>query len=404
MNFGFQISDFGLLCEALRRLAEQRLRAWRRGSLCCILGVLLVVSCVKSPQQGKTRGRPSGQPVPVTVADAVAKTMPVQVQAVGRAEAYASVAIGAQVDGPLLRKHFVEGQYVKTGDLLFTIDSRPYEAQLKQSQANLAKDKAQLENALSQLERNAAVVEKGYVSKEQYDQAVAAGGALKASVAADEAAIENAQLQVQYCSIKSPIDGVVGALEVDPGNLVKANDTANPLVVVNQIQPIYIGFFVPERNLPTVRQYMASGKPQVEVTIPGQQGPAALGELTFLDNTVNTTSGTIQLRATFANEERSLWPGQFVNVTLVLAEQPGAVVIPSQAIQTGQQGQYVFVVKPDNTVEDRPIVVARSVDNESVIEKGVAPGERVVTDGQLRLTAGSHIKIAPPVGEQEMVP
>jgi multidrug efflux system membrane fusion protein len=393
MSLGFRISDFGL-------------RIWqRRRSLSCVLCLVLLASCSRSPQGGKTQGRPSGgQPVPVSVGTAVEKTMPVQVQAVGRMQPYATVSVSSQVDGPVLQKHFVEGQYVKAGDLLFTIDSRPYEAQLHQSQANLARDKAQLENAQAQLERNAAVVEKGYVSKEQYDQAVATAAGLKASVAADEAAVENAQLQVQYCSIRSPIDGIVGALKVDPGNLVKANDTTNPLVVVNQIQPIYVGFFVPERHLPAIKQYMASGKPQVDVTVPGQQGPPARGELTFLDNTVNAASGTIQLRATFANEDRSLWPGQFVNVTLVLTEQPGAIVIPSQAVQTGQQGQYVYVVKADNTVEDRPVVVGRSIDNESIIDKGIAPGERVVTDGQLRLTTGASVKIAPPVGQQEKVP
>lgn len=379
-----------------------RLRGW---VLWAMLAAQVLASCSRSPQAGKTGAPPgAGQPVPVTAANAVEKTVPVQVNAVGRVQAYKTVSVTSRVDGQVLTVHFEDGQDVKTGDLLFTIDPRSFEAQLKQAQANLAKDQAQLENAQAQLGRNAAVVEKGYVSREQYDQAVANANALKATVAADQAAVENAQLQLLYCSIRSPLDGLTGAVKVDPGNVVKANDATSPLAVINQIQPIYVSFYVPERNLPEIRQYMAVGKLPVQATVPGREQSPTSGELTFLDNAVSPTAGTIELRGTFANADRSLWPGQFVTVVLTLTTQPGAVVIPLRAVQTGQQGQYIFVVQPDLTVENRPVTVGRTVGEEAVIEKGVKPGEQVVTDGQLRLAPGARVRIVPSLGRQEKGP
>jgi multidrug efflux system membrane fusion protein len=349
----------------------------------------LLASCSREPQpQGAAPAA-----VPVSAAVAVEKTAPVQVQAVGTAQAYATVSVLARVDGELLSVHFKDGQYVRTGDPLFTIDSRSYEAQLNQAQATLARDRAQLENAHAQLKRNAAVVAKGYVSQEQYDQAVATATAQEATVRADEAAIETARLQVEYCSISSPIDGVAGAVLIDAGNIVKANDTGNPLAVINQVEPIYVAFYVPQKYLPQIREHMAAGKLSVEATIPGYEETIPQGELTFIDNTINPSAGTIQLRATFANKDRVLWPGQFVKTVLTLTSVPKAVVVPSQAVQVGQKGQYVFVVRPDMTVEYRPVVVSMTLDDESVIEKGVSPGARVVTDGQLRLTNGSTIRI-----------
>ncbi|MCL5278484.1 MAG: efflux RND transporter periplasmic adaptor subunit [Planctomycetes bacterium] len=333
----------------------------------------------------------------MTVSPAVQKTVPVQIQAVGRVLPYAVVSVKARVDGLVTAAHFKDGRYVKAGQLLFSLDPTPYEAQLKQAQANRAKDQAQLENARKQVERNAAVVGKGYVSKEQYDQAVASAAALAATVKADEAAIETAQLNVQYCSIVSPITGRAGAVQVDVGNLVKANDPASVLVVINQVQPIYVSFYVPENTLPDIRRYMAAGPLAAAAIVPGHENAPVRGKLSFLDNTINTSSGTIQLRARFANENLWLWPGQFANVTLTLTSLPNAVVVPSQAIQTGQKGPYVFIVKPDLTAEYRPVTTGQTVGNESVIEKGVQPGENVVTDGQLRLTDGAHVRIAPPV-------
>jgi multidrug efflux system membrane fusion protein len=362
-----------------------------------VLGLLalLLASCSRAPKGTAPAAPPA---VPVVVAQAVAKTVPVQVQAVGRVLSYATVSVKSRVDGLVTSVHFKDGQYVKTGDLLFTLDATPYEAQLKQAIANRAKDQAQLENARKQMERNAAVVAKGYVSKEQYDQVVATAAAMAATVKADEAAIETAQLQVQYCSIYAPITGRAGAIQVDVGNLIKANDSTGVLVVIDQVQPIYVSFYVPETILPEVRKYMALGPLPTEATVVGREKTPVRGELAFLNNTVNTSAGTIELRATFANENLWLWPGQYANVVLTLTSLPNAVVVPSQAVQTGQKGQYVYIVDPNSIAEYRPVTIGTTVGNEIVIEKGVRPGESVVTDGQLRLANGAKVSLAPPVG------
>ncbi len=374
-----------------RNRGGKELRCPLSSVLCPLL--CLLASCSRAPKRTAPATPPA---VPVTVSPAVTKTVPMQVQAVGRVLPYATVSVKSRVDGLVTAVHFKDGQFVKAGQLLFSLDRTPYEAQLQQAQANRAKDQAQLENARKQVERNAAVVAKGYVSKEQYDQAVANAAALAATVKADEAAIETAQLQVQYCSIVAPITGRAGAVQVDVGNLVKANDPASVLVVINQVQPIYASFYVPENTLPEIRQYMASGPLAAEVIVPGHENTPVQGQLTFLSNTVNMSSGTIELRATFANENLWLWPGQYANVVLTLTTLPNAVVVPSQAVQTGQKGQYVYVVRPDMTAEYRPVTMGQTVGNETVIAQGVRPGENVVTDGQLRLSDGAHVRIAPP--------
>jgi multidrug efflux system membrane fusion protein len=339
--------------------------------------------------------------VPVTAGVAVAKTVPVQLRAIGNVQAYATVAVKSQVEGELMGVHFQEGQEVKAGDLLFTIDPRVYAAQLKQAEANLAKDKAQLTNAKKQVERYGSVVKKGFVPEEQYDQMVASASALEASAKANEAAIENARLKVAFCTIRSPMNGVVGGIKVHRGNILKANDNDRPLVIINQINPIYLSFYIPERNLPEIKKYMAGSKLEVDAILPGEDGESIRGELAFIENTVNTETGSIQLKGIFSNEGKKLWPGQFVNVVLTLTTQTGMVVVPSQAVQTGQQGQYVFVVKDDLTVEYRPVTVGRAIDGEVVITKGISPGEKMVTDGQLRLAAGSLVKIVQDGGKQE---
>jgi multidrug efflux system membrane fusion protein len=339
--------------------------------------------------------------LPVSVQAAVEKTVPIQIQAVGTVQAYATVSVKAQLDGELVSVHFKDGQCVAAGAPLFTIDPRPVQAQLKQMQAALAKDTAQLENALKELKRVTSVVGKGYVSMEQHDQVIANAAALKATVQADEAAIENGKLQLSHCFINSPIDGCLGALKVDRGNLVKSNDAANPLVIINQISPIYVNFFIPEKYLPDVRKYMASAKLEVGATVTGREDQVTNGEVTFMDNTVDPSTGTIQLKATFPNKDKSLWPGQFVNVVVTLTKKPGAVVIPSQAVQTGQEGPYVFVVKPGLTAEYRPIVVERTVNEEAIIDKGLQNGEKVVIDGQLGLFSGAHVKIAEALGKSK---
>jgi multidrug efflux system membrane fusion protein len=239
------------------------------------------------------------------------------------------------------------------------------------------------------------------VPEEQYDQMVASASALEASAKANEAAIESARLKVAFCTIRSPMNGVVGGIKVHRGNILKANDNDRPLVIINQINPIYLSFYIPERNLPEIKKYMAGRKLEVDAIIPGEDGESIRGELAFIENMVNTETGSIQLKGIFSNEGKKLWPGQFVNVVLTLTTQSGMVVVPSQAVQTGQQGQYVFVVKDDLTVEYRPVAVGRSIDGEIVITKGISAGEKVVTDGQLRLAAGSLVKIVQDGGKQE---
>ncbi len=331
--------------------------------------------------------------VPVTVGNVIQKTVPVQIRAIGNVEAHATVSVNAQVEGELTAVYFKEGQEMKQGNLLFTIDSRFYQVKLKEAEANLARDSAKRENARKQVERYASVVGQGYVAEEQYDQVVADAAALEATVKADEAAVEKARLELSYCTIKSPIDGVTGSLGVNRGNIIKAIDKDRPLVIINQIRPIYVTFAIAERHLPEVKKYMAEGKLEVSVAIPGDERSLVRGELSFVQNKVDKETGTIQLKATFPNENKALWPGQFVNLLLTLTSDSGAIVVPSQAIQSGQRGEYVFVVKPDLTVEHRIVEVERAAAEETVIRRGVSPGEKVVTDGQLRLASGSLVKI-----------
>ncbi len=347
-------------------------------------------SAGKNPEPGRrSEGRP---PVPVAVASAMQKNIPLQLEVVGSVEAFSTVAIRSQVTGTITTAHFKEGQDVKQGDLLFTIDTRPFEAALKQADANLAKDTAILANAREQARRYAELVKKQYVSVEQYEQMKTNADALEAAVDADRAAVENARVQLSYCRIFSPVTGRTGSLLVDEGNLVRTNDAA-PLVMINQLSPIYVTFAVPEQNLPDIKKRLGAGKLKVQAVVPQSEERLEEGDLTFIDNLVDRTTGTIRLKGTFANSQRRLWPGQFVKAVLKLADQPDAIVVPSQAIQTGQEGQYVFVVRGESDVEVRPVVVSRSLDGNSVIDKGVQAGERVVTDGQFLLGPKSKVQI-----------
>jgi len=329
--------------------------------------------------------------VPVMVGKVSQKTVPVEVRVIGNGEAYSTVQVKSQVDGQVERVYFQEGQEVKKGDILFTIDRRPFEATLQQSQANLARDVAQEKNARAQAERNEQLFKEGIISKDQYDQFRTNADALKAGVRADQAAVENAKIQLGYCSVHSPIDARTGALMIHPGNVVKANDAA--LVVVNQISPLYVNFSVPEQYLPEIRRFMAGGRLKVQASVPNDPQHPEDGFVSFVNNTVDTTTGTILLKGTFANPAKRLWPGQFVSVVLTLTARPNAVVVPSQAVQTGQQGQYAFVVKDDHTVDLRPIASDLTIGGETVIEKGLQPGETVVTDGQLMLYPGARVEI-----------
>jgi membrane fusion protein, multidrug efflux system len=342
-----------------------------------------------SAQQPRAAGNPA---VPVTIAPVVDKEMPLDIAVIGSAEAYSSVAVRAQITGELTSVNFEQGDDVKAGQVLFTLDQRPLEAALHQAEANLERDTAQAANAKAQAERYQDLAARGLSTKEQLGQTSATAAALEATVAADRAAVENARVQLQYATIRAPIGGRTGSLMVTAGNLVRANDQT-PLVVTNQIAPIYVTFGVPEPMLPDLKRYMALGPLHVEARAPTDEAPPATGVVTFVDNQVDQTTGTIKVKATFPNETRRLWPGQFLNVAVRLTSNPHALVVPSPAVQNGPQGQYVFVVKPDKTVELRTVTVDRQAGRETIIKEGVTAGEKVVTDGQLRLVPGSRITV-----------
>jgi multidrug efflux system membrane fusion protein len=335
----------------------------------------------------------SGPPaLPVTASSVERMDVPLEVTAVGHVDAYSNVAVRTRVGGEVTKVEFREGQDVKAGDPLFELDRRPYQSALAEAEANLERDRARAREADENLKRYAELVKKDYVTKEQFSQATANADALRATVKGDEAALETARLNVAYCTIASPISGRTGGLLVHPGNLVKANDD-RALVVINQVEPIYVTFSVPEAALADVKKRAASGSLKVSA-LPNSPGAvASQGDLTFIDNTVDPTTGTINLRATFPNRERALWPGQFTNVSLVLATDAGATVVPNTAIQPGQAGSLAWVVKTDESVEARPVTVRRVWKQWTVIEKGLEPGERVVTDGQLRLAPGAKVTI-----------
>jgi len=337
-------------------------------------------------------GGPAG--VPVTIAPVVIKSMPVELRVIGTAEASSSVAIRAQVNGELTKVHFTEGDDVQEGQVLFTLDRRPYEASLRQAEANLQRDVAQAANARAQAQRLQDLAGRGIVSPDQVDASRTAAEALEATVAADRAVVESARVQVENVTISAPMAGRTGALMVHEGNLVRANDTA-PLVVINRLTPINVSFAIPESQLTTVRHFLARGQLAVDAR-PGDDYTPISGRISFVDNAVDEATGTIMLKGTFGNGDRRLWPGQFVNVVLKLTTEPQAVVVPTMAVQTGQDSQYVYVVKADQTVELRPVSVSRTSDNESIIKEGLKPGETVVTDGQLRLVAGSRISVKTP--------
>jgi multidrug efflux system membrane fusion protein len=338
-------------------------------------------------QIAKTEGQIG---VPVTVAPVEQKTTFVEVGSFGTVEAYANVELRSQVTGVLTDVNFTEGQMVKKGDLLLTIDPRQEQAALKMAQANLQKDQAQLQNVEKEAARQTELFRKGFASQDDYDNSQTAVETLRAAVSADRAAIENAMLQLDYCSICSPIDGRTGSLHVHKGNLVKPNDTS--VVSIMQIEPIYVSFWVPEQYLPAIQKYMSSNELDVRVKRPHENEQPIHGSLTLLDNAVDVNNRTIHLRATFPNKDHSLWPGQYVDVVLTLNREPNSIVVPSQSIQTGQNNQFVYVVKPDQIVEARPVTVKRSLNNEAVVE-GVQVGEVVVTDGQLRLIPGARVQI-----------
>jgi multidrug efflux system membrane fusion protein len=338
------------------------------------------------------RGGAGGPAVPVAVGTVVQKAMPIEISVIGAAEAFSSVAIRAQTTGQLNGVNFTEGDDVTAGQVLFTLDRRPLEAALQQAQANLDRDQAQAANAVQQAKRFDELAARGIATREQVDTSRTTVAALNATVEADKAAVENAKVQLQYATIAAPISGRTGALMVHEGNLVRANDQT-PLVVINQVTPMSVSFAIPEARLPELKKYMAAGALRVTANPPNDDAAPAVGKISFVDNAVDQTTGTIKVKGTFPNADRRLWPGQYVNVVITLTTDPAAIVVPSVAVQVGQQGSYVFVVNAEQKVDLRPVTVKRASATETVIESGLKPGETVVTDGHLRLVPGSRITV-----------
>jgi multidrug efflux system membrane fusion protein len=366
----------------------------------CVIACVGAIAAILAGCSASTEG--SGPPkegpgipqnsIPVTVAPVVQKAMPIQITAVGTAEAFATVSVRSQATGELNAVHFEDGGDVEKGQPLFDLDRRAFEAAVNQAEATLQRDIAQAANARSQQERYRGLSERGIATREQVDQMSASATALDATVEADRAALESAKVQLSYSRIVSPLSGRTGKLMVHVGNLVRATD-ANPLVVINQISPIHVSFAIPETDLPVFKRYMAARTLRVEARPPNDSGPPSIGTVSFIDNAVEQTTGTIMIRGTFPNADRRLWPGQFANVTVTLGADANAIVIPTAAVQTGQQGPFVFVIKGDKSVEMRPIRVARASGPETIVASGVTVGETVVKDGQMRLAPGTQVSI-----------
>lgn len=336
--------------------------------------------------------------VPVKVAQALQKDVPLQIKVIGTVEALSTVAIKSQVSGQVARIHVSEGSDVVKGALLVSIDPEPFLAALGQAEATLAKSQAQARFAADQVKRYEGLLKEGIVTRDQYDQLRASAEALAAAVAADRAAVANARIQLGYCSIRSPITGRTGTVSLHAGNLVKGNDQT--ILTVNQISPTSVSFNLPEKRLAELKRAMAGGQLRVEALIPQDGGAAEIGRISFLDNAINPATGTIRLKGLFANTSRRLWPGQFIDLELTLAVRKDAVVVPTPVVQSGQQGEYVYVVSGGNTAELRQVVTAPAAEGETVIEQGVAAGEIVVLDGQLRLTPGATIITAKTASEK----
>lgn len=394
------------------RVRARVFRTWRL--LMLAPAVVLAVSCssdsgaggaAPAPGAGGGGGRAGGGPPPVvvTTATSVEKPMAVEARAVGNVEASSSVAVRAQVSGELLKVGFTEGQDVVAGQTLFTLNPRQFEVAVQQAEAALSRSEAQARGMAAQVDRSAELLKRELVSRAEHMQLSTQLAVYRAQIAADQAALENAKLQLQYTTITAPVSGRTGALLVHPGSLVRANDAA-PLVMINQVTPAHVSFAVPARLLPQLRRDQAQGVLRVLAAPAGSAEEAVAGTLTFVDNAVDQSTDTIRLKATFPNRDRRLWAGAFVDVTLQLSIEPKAVVVPNSAVQASQQGQYVYVVTPAGVAELRPITVAWQAGNEVVIRSGLTPGETVVIDGQLRLTPGARVTTQPAATQARTTP
>jgi len=369
------------------------------GGLALVVAAALIVYLTANSRANESAKGRGPAAIPVSVAKVVQQPMAVRVAAIGNVEPYATVSVKARVDGQITEVAFKEGEEVRQGQVLFRIDARPFEAQLRQAEASHARDTAAAAQARSQERRYLDLLEKNYVSKDAYAQFRTNAETAEAVMAASRAALDNARLNLEYCTIRSPIDGFVGKVLLQRGNLVKANDAA-PLVVINQVRPVYVNFAVPEQSLDAIRNYMSRGPLAADAAAPGTAPDRGAhgGRLVFLDNAVDATTGTIRLRAQFPNQDLALWPGQFVNVSLTLYEQRDAIIAPAESVQNGPQGQYVYVVKPDMTTELRTVTVDRVEGPSAIVATGLKPGEQVVTQGQLRLGPGSKVTVRAPAG------
>ena len=352
-----------------------------------LLGAFTVSGCGGGPKQAA-----APPPPPVLVDQAVRRTVPVALTAIGNVEAVATVDVRSRVAGQILKVHIDDGADVTKGQTLFTIDPEPFRIALDRAEAQLARDRALLQKADNDVARYAKLVDKEYVTREQYESAVSEAASQAATIRSDEAAAEDARLSLSYCTIVAPISGRAGSVNLRAGNLVKANDDP-PLVTILQVRPVYVTFSVPEKHLADVRKHAAEGKLEVRAYSRGEQGDGHVGVLTFIDNQVAEATGTIRLRGEFPNDDRGLWPGQFVEVVLRLAEQKDAVIVPSAAVQVGQQGSFVFVVGAEGNAQVRPVVVDRTQGGETVIASGLESGETVVTDGQIRIVPGTKVAV-----------
>ena len=356
-------------------------------------------SAAQSDKRSTDKKGKGGPAIPVIVATVSEQTLPLKIQAIGNVEVQTTVSIKSRLDGQIVKVGFADGQDVAKGQMLFEIDARPLQAQLEQARATLARDMAQLDRARQQEERYKDLLQKGFVSQDAYAQCRTTVDTAAATVNASESAVDNMRVQTEYAVIRSPIQGRAGKILIQQGNLVKANDTPS-LVIINQLAPIYVSFAVPEQYLGLIRKYMAGGKLVVEALPPNPgEGVAgsttgARGTLAFVDNTVDTTTGTVRLRAVFDNKDKSLWPGQFVTASVTLNETQSAIVVPSQAVQTGPKGQYVYVVK-DGVALMREITVERADGPHTVVSRGLVGGEQVVASGQSRLVPGMKVNIRP---------
>lgn len=346
------------------------------------------------PAGGGGRGAQQTAAVPITTANVTQRPVPIDIRVIGASEPSQTVSVRAQLTGELVEVMFKEGDDVRRGQVIFRLDRRPLEAALNQAQANLDRDTATAVNAKSSAARYQDLLKRGIATKEQADQSSTTAAALDGTLAADRAAVENAKVQLQYATISAPLSGRTGSLMVHRGNLVRANDTT-PLVVINQVTPINVSFGIPEGRLLELKRYMSKGTLEVQATPPNDDSTPSTGHITFIDNAVDPTTGSIKIKGSFPNTDRRLWPGQFVNVVVTLTTNPDAIVVPSAAVQTGQDGAYVFIVKDDKTVDLRKVTIDRVVADQTVVKAGLTPGETVVTDGHIRLVQGSRVSIKP---------